>query len=94
MEVIHPMSTATKSTSGLPMNQEEKDFYEMSCEMSKKQLNDIDAAIEAELSEVRVRIATLQDKRQVSLQMHDAACTMLGVANEFAEPAAEENKQT
>ena len=74
-----------KSLSGLPLSQEEREFYEKSREMSKKQLTEIDAAIEAELAEVREKINKLQDKRRISLQMHDAACNMLGVQNEFAE---------
>ena len=74
-----------KSLSGLPLSEEEREFYEKSREMSKKQLTEIDAAIEAELAEVREKISKLQDKRRISLQMHDAACNMLGVQNEFAE---------
>ena len=89
-----------KSLSGLPLSQEELEFYEKSREMSKKQLTDTDAAIEAELAEVRERISKLQDKRRISLQMHDAACTMLGVPNEFAvesdaeEPAESPSSET
>lgn len=67
----------------MALTKEEASVFERRLHMAKQQLVDIDAEIERELQQVRERIAALQQKREGPLKMYDAACTMLGIANEF-----------
>ena len=53
--------------------------------MALKQLEEVDEQIERELEGVKKRIAVLREKRQASLKVYNAACTMLGKANHLAD---------
>jgi DNA repair exonuclease SbcCD ATPase subunit len=68
----------------MELTKEESDVFERRLAMARQQLEEIDRDIERELEEVRERIAALQQQREAPLKMYDAACTMLGIANELA----------
>ena len=76
------MSTEAQDRMGL--TKEEADVFERRLQMAKQQLVDIDVEIERELAQVRESIAALQQKREGPLKMYDAACTMLGIANDLS----------
>ncbi len=67
----------------MPLTDEEERTYRQTLGVAQRQLEEIDGKIELELEQVRERLAGLQEKRQAALQMYDAACTMLGMENEF-----------
>jgi uncharacterized protein YydD (DUF2326 family) len=69
----------------VPLTQEEVEIFERRLAMARRQLEEVDQEIERELREVRERIAALQEKRQASLKVYDAACTMLGIENDLAQ---------
>lgn len=77
-------TTSEKTLAFTSLSEEESAFYQRSLQMARHRLEEIDQEIERELSEVRDRLAALQAKRKASLQMYDAACTMLGVDNDLA----------
>jgi uncharacterized membrane-anchored protein YhcB (DUF1043 family) len=65
------------------LSKEQQKFYENALDMTKRQIDEIDARIEEELARVKERLAELQhDKKNVRM-MYDAACAMLGVENEL-----------
>jgi len=80
------LTLASKSHEGMvPLTKEEAAIFERRLAMARQQLEEVDQEIERELREVRERIAALQEKRQSSLKVYDAACTMLGIENDRAE---------
>ena len=74
----------------MSLTEEEASFYRQSLEMSKRQLEDTDRAIENELAQVKERLAELHNKRKAALQMYDAACTMLGIENDLEDKTEED----
>lgn len=69
----------------MSLTSEEAEIFERRLSMARKQLEEIDEEIERELADVKERIAALREKRQASLKVYDAACTMLGKANDLAD---------
>lgn len=67
------------------LNEEQRQFYEKSLEITRKEIKDLDRQIEEELAKVKDRLMELQTARKASLQMYGAACTRLGVPNDLAE---------
>ncbi len=63
----------------MPLSEEETRTYQQTLEVAQRQLEEIDEQIEKELSVVKERLAELQEKRKMAVQMYDAACTMLGI---------------
>ena len=73
----------------MALSKDQADFYERTLEMTRRQIQDLDAQIEDELSRVKERLAELQNARNAALQIYDGACKMLGVENDLdreAEP--------
>ncbi|HVR72408.1 MAG TPA: hypothetical protein VMT87_16345 [Vicinamibacteria bacterium] len=73
----------------MALSKDQAEFYERTLEMTRRQIQDLDAQIEDELSRVKERLAELQNARNAALQIYDGACKMLGVENDLdrdAEP--------
>ena len=77
----------------MPLTNEEERTYRQTLEVAQRQLEEIDEKIEHELEQVKERLAGLQEKRKAALQMYDAACTMLGIENEFEHTEEEGSDQ-
>jgi hypothetical protein len=67
----------------MALSKDQADFYQRTLEMTRRQITDLDAQIEEELSRVKERLADLQNARNAALQIYDGACKMLGVENEL-----------
>jgi hypothetical protein len=67
----------------MTLTDEQAQFYRQTLEISKRQLEDLNAAIEEELAKVKDRLAELQNAKKASRQMYDAACMRLGIANDL-----------
>jgi hypothetical protein len=67
----------------MALSKDQTEFYERTLEMTRQQIQDLDAQIEDELSRVKQRLAELQNARNAALQIYDGACKMLGVENEL-----------
>jgi hypothetical protein len=74
----------------MALSEEEARVYRQTLETARRQLDEINTAIERELAQVRERLDALQNKRKAALQMYDAACTMLGIDNDLAREEIEE----
>ena len=74
----------------MPLSDEENRFYQQTLQMSRRQIEEIDEKIEQELAVVRERLSALQARRRAAWQMHDAACTMLGIKNDLGGDEAQD----
>jgi hypothetical protein len=73
----------------MALSKDQTDFYQRTLEMTRRQITDLEAQIEEELSRVKERLADLQNARNAALQIYDGACKMLGVENELGKEAEE-----
>jgi ubiquitin len=68
----------------MTLSDEQRKFYEESLTVTRRELGEIDAQIEAELAKVKDRLAELQQAKKAARQMYDAACMRLGIQNDLA----------
>ena len=67
----------------MALSKDQTEFYERTMEMTRRQIAELDAQIEEELTRVKERLAKLQSAKEAALQIYDGACKMLGVENEL-----------
>ena len=67
----------------MTLTDENRSFYEQSLEVTRKEVDDIDSQIAAELAKVKDRLTELQKAKKATLQIHAAACARLGVPNDL-----------
>jgi len=67
----------------MTLTDEQTQFYRQTLEISKRQLDDLNAAIEEELAKVKDRLAQLQAQKNAAKQIYAGACAMLGIENEL-----------
>jgi len=67
----------------MALSDDQAKFYKQTLEMTRKQINDLNAQIEEELSKVKERLADLQARKNAAKQIYDGACKMLGVENDL-----------
>ena len=65
------------------LSKDQTELYERTLEMTRRQIAEINAQIEEELSRVKDRLAELQNAKNAAKQVYDGACKMLGVENEL-----------
>lgn len=61
----------------------QKKFYEDALQQTKKEVQDLESLIQAELGKVKEKIADLQSAQKAARQMYDAACQRLGIPNDL-----------
>ena len=67
----------------MALSDDQAKFYKQTLEMTRKQINDLNAQIEEELAKVKERLAELQARKNAAKQIYDGACKMLGVENDL-----------
>jgi len=67
----------------MALSEDQAKFYKQTMEMTRKQIVDLNAQIEDELSKVKERLADLQQRKNAAKQIYDGACKMLGVENDL-----------
>ena len=67
----------------MALSNDQAQFYERTLEVTRQQIDDLNAQIEAELSRARARLEELKDAKDAAKQIYDGACKMLGVENEL-----------
>ena len=82
------MTPASKTGGGeeaarMALSREQTQFYQQTLEVTKKQIDELNAQIEEELAKVKERLAELQSRKNAARQVYDGACKMLGVANDL-----------
>jgi hypothetical protein len=65
------------------LSKDQTEFYQRTLEMTRRQIADLDAQIEEELSRAKERLGALQSAKEAARQIYDGACKMLGVENEL-----------
>jgi hypothetical protein len=67
----------------MALSKEQAQFYQHTLEMTRKQINDLNAQIEEELAKVKERLAELQNAKNAAKQIYDGACRILGIENDL-----------
>jgi hypothetical protein len=75
----------------MSLNEQQRQFYENSLQVTRQEIDDLDQAIEEELAKVKDRLAELQNAKKAARAMYDAACLRLGIQNELAEAEDDED---
>ena len=69
----------------MSLSGEQKKFYENTMAVTKHEIGDLEAQIQAELAKVKDRLAELQNAQKAARMMYDAACMRLGIPNDLEE---------
>ena len=67
----------------MALSKDQAQFYQHTLEMTKKQIDDLNGQIEAELAKVKERLAELQNAKNAAKQIYDGACKILGIENDL-----------
>jgi hypothetical protein len=65
------------------LNEEQRKFYQDALDRTRRDIDELDVQIEAELAKVKDRIAELQSAKEAAKQMYAAACARLGIPNDM-----------
>ena len=68
----------------MTVSSDNKEFYEQTLSVTKKEVAQLDTEIEAELAKVKDRLSELQTTKKATLQMYAATCSRLGIPNDLA----------
>ncbi len=69
----------------MALTDQQRQFYENTLAVTKKEIADFDSQFEEELAKVKDRLAELQNDKKAARAMYDAACKRLGIPNELEE---------
>jgi hypothetical protein len=69
----------------MSLSDEQRKFYENTLKVTKVEIDQLEAEIQAELAKVKERLADLQNAQKAARQMYGAACLRLGIANDLEE---------
>jgi hypothetical protein len=67
----------------MALSKDQHQFYQHTLDMTRKQIDDLNGQIEAELAKVKERLAELQNAKNAAKQIYDGACKILGVENDL-----------
>lgn len=67
----------------MSLSEDQRAFYENTRSVTRREIEELDEAIEAELAKVKDKLAELQAAKKASRQMYDAACQRLGIPNDL-----------
>lgn len=76
----------------MSLSDQQRQFYENTLQVTRAEIDELDASIEEELAKVKDRLAELQSAKKAARAMYDAACQRLGVPNELAEEEEDEDE--
>ena len=76
----------------MSLTEEQEQFYRQTLEITRKQIDDMNAQIEEELARVKERLADLQARKNAARQIYDGACRILGIENDLG-PTEETEEQ-
>ena len=69
----------------MSLTPEQKQFYQNTLAVTKKEISDLEDLIQQELAKVKDRLNELQNAQKAARQMYDAACLRLGIPNDLEE---------
>ena len=73
----------------MSLTPEQKQFYQNTLAVTKKEIADLEDLIQQELAKVKDRLNELQNAQKAARQMYDAACQRLGIPNDLEEADAQ-----
>ena len=74
----------------MTLTDEQEQHYRETLEVTRKQIDEMNAQIEEELAKVKERLADLQTRKNAARQIYEGACQILGIENDLG--ASEETK--
>ena len=69
----------------MSLTPDQKQFYQNTLTVTKKEISDLEDLIQQELAKVKDRLNELQNAQKAARQMYDAACQRLGIPNDLEE---------
>lgn len=69
----------------MSLTPEQKQFYQNTLTVTKKEISELEDLIQQELAKVKDRLNELQAAQKAARQMYDAACQRLGIPNDLEE---------
>ena len=73
----------------MALTKDQTEFYQRALEMARKQVDELNEQMEAELAKVKERLGELENARDAAKQIYDGACRILGVENDLEQEAGE-----
>jgi hypothetical protein len=67
----------------MTLSSDQAQFYRQTLEITRKQIEDLNAQIETELARVKEKLAELQSRKNAAKQIYDGVCKMLGIENDL-----------
>jgi hypothetical protein len=67
----------------MALSKEQTQYFETTLEVSRRQIDEINAEIAKELARAQDRLGQLKDARDAAKEIYDVACRMLGLENEI-----------
>ena len=67
----------------MALSKEQTEFFQTTLDTTKKQIDELNVQIEAELAKVKEQLAELQNAKDAAKQIYDSACRVLGVENDL-----------
>jgi prefoldin subunit 5 len=67
----------------MALSKDQSEFYQRTLEMTRRQIADLNAQIEEELTRVKERLSELKNAKDAAKQIYDGACKMLGIENDL-----------
>jgi len=70
----------------MTLTDEQEQHYRATLEVTRKQIDEMNAQIEEELAKVKERLAELQTRKNAARQIYEGACQILGIENDLGAP--------
>jgi ElaB/YqjD/DUF883 family membrane-anchored ribosome-binding protein len=67
----------------MALSKEQTQYFQTTLEVSRRQIDEINAEIAKELARAQDRLGQLKDARDAAKEIYDVACRMLGLENEI-----------
>jgi ElaB/YqjD/DUF883 family membrane-anchored ribosome-binding protein len=67
----------------MALSKEQTEFFQTTLDTTKRQIEELNVQIEAELSKVKEQLAELQNAKDAAKQIYDSACRVLGIENDL-----------
>ena len=67
----------------MALSKDQTEFFQRTLEMTRQQIDQLNAQIDEELSKVKERLEELDNAKKAAKQIYDGACKILGVPNEL-----------
>ena len=66
----------------MALSKEQTQYFQTTLEVTRKQIAEINAQIEAELARAQDRLGQLRDARDAAKEIYEVACRALGIEND------------